>query len=236
MRRIPRRLAAAVAMASVAAMGAFEAASAYPGGERIDGETYDRPVPGPTVGGSADAPHDARDDESWVFPWWTHYGCECQDYGFKGGAYGGWLGGLGGAVDPASLRGVAVGHWLTPCIPRLTVPVPEFFFPWFLADSDCAGAITMDDRKRFRMNRNRDSYEEAHKDGLAYCRRQGGESCQTVSIFRHCAAIATDRGAGVFGIGTARSGRRATDRALQACRQQGGRACGVEISARCNSG
>lgn len=108
----------------------------------------------------------------------------------------------------------------------------------FLTGGECAGAISVDEDDRFHMSWDRDSDEEARKDNLEYCRQKSGDSCTLLAVFRHCAAVAVDRNAGVFGVGTARTASGADRNALQECVKHGGerKNCDLALSAKCNSG
>ena len=109
---------------------------------------------------------------------------------------------------------------------------------WLFSDDpeNCAGSIYLSPKKgRFTMSWDRDSIDEALKDGEEYCKKAYGGTCEPVLVFRECAALATDDKYRIWGAGTDGTAKEAERRALNKCKASGGKNCKLTLSGECNS-
>ena len=111
-------------------------------------------------------------------------------------------------------------------------------FLWLFSDGpeDCAGVIYYSPkRESFTVSWDRDSIDEALKDGKKYCENKEGGTCEPIALFRECVAVAQDHVNRVWAVGMDSTGSAAIWGARKECKAKGGTYCEIQLT-ECNSG
>lgn len=185
---------------------------------------------------------------------------ECLDADYvKGAAIGGILGTGAGIATAAAVTGtavtitatgasagavgaaIAIDCATTMCIGTVvagTLIGIGVGLAWLFSSDpeNCAGTIYYSPKKKaFTMSWDRDSNDEAIKDGKRYCERTHSGTCEPIVLFRKCAAVAQDYGNRAWAAGTDSTAKAAERRALNECKENGGKNCKITLTAACNS-